>query len=123
MLNNEFRLIGTIVSDWEKVGSDNFPKYEMKIEVERRKKDHTSVYTLVAYEKNYVIDVTKSLKGKTVIVTGYLDLFKDFIKLVMQDIVIVGSGKSKITVVTNEEPVKEEPVVEMPIIENDDLPF
>ena len=131
MLNNEFRLIGTIVSDWKKVGSENFPKHEVLIEVEKRKKGNPTTYKLTAFEKNYVIDVTKSLKGKMVIVTGYLDLNKNFINLVVQDFVVIGEevkeelafDKEEENIEYNEdgELVEEEPTLtDLP---DDDLPF
>ena len=122
MLNNEFRLIGTVVSEYEKFGSENFPKYSLNIEVEKRKKGQTATYKVIVYEKNFAVDVTKSVIGKQVIVSGYIDAFRDTNQLIMQDMVIVG----EVAAVAPTKEVVETPVdniaVELPD-EDDDLPF
>lgn len=119
MLNNEFRFIGTIVSDYERIGSDTFPKYQLTIEVERKKKGAPSSFKLTIYEKNYSIDVTKSLKGKQVITTGYIDTWKDRTDLIAQDIIVVGAV-----------PIEREDVAGAPLeviedvgVAENDLPF
>ena len=134
MLNNEFRFIGTVVSDYEKIGSENFPKYQLKIEVERRKKGAPSQFNVVVYEKNYTIDITKSVKGKQVIATGYIDEYKGHIDLILQDMIIVGAvpveKPTEVAALSMEEIVevaeaKEEPVKETNevAVSDDDLPF
>ena len=116
MLNNEFRLIGTVVSDYEKGGTENFVKYTFNLEVEKRNKKEPSVYLITVFESNKSIDVKNRLLGKQIILQGYLDEYKGNMKLVAQDIVVIGAV-----------PVEEEKIkganleeIELP---NDDLPF
>lgn len=92
MLNNEFRIIGTVVSDFEVIpNSENFPKKRLLIEVEGKKMPKQ--YPITIYEKNALIDTSKSLVGSVVIMTGYIDCYKEFVHLIAQDLVVVGVGK------------------------------
>ena len=91
MLLNEFRLIGTVLSDFEKSGTDNFVKYSFNLEVEKKNKKEPSVYSITVFEKNNSIDLSKSLKVKQIIVQGYLDTYKDFVRLIAQDIMVIGA--------------------------------
>ena len=91
MLNNEFRLIGTAVSDFKLAGSDDFKKYLLDIEVEKKTKKAPSVFTLQVFESNKSVKVDESLKGKRIIVQGYLDTYKEYTRLVVQDIIIIGA--------------------------------
>lgn len=126
MLNNEFRFIGTVVSEYERIGSDTFPKYTLTIECERKKKGAPSMFKVVVYEKNYSIDITKSVKGKQVIVTGYIDEYKGHLDLIMQDMIVVGAAPAEIekkvdTVIAHA--VEETAVAVAADLPDDDLPF
>ena len=113
MLNNEFRLIGTVISDFEQGGSENFVKYYLTIEVERKKKNYPSTFKTIIYESNKSIAVTETLKGKQVIAQGYLDEYKGNTQLILQDIIVIGA-------------VPEEVKMENAPLNNvadDDLPF
>ncbi len=131
MLNNEFRLIGRIISDFEKEG-DSFPKYKMKIEVERKTRGKVSIYPLVVLEKNHAIDVSVSLKGKRAIVSGYIDEYKGYLSLTVQDIIIIGDGVettenqviAPVTVSDSEEEDKQaQKILNELELPDDDLPF
>ena len=91
MLNNEFRIIGTVVSDFEPIpNSESFPKKKLVIEIEGKKMPRQ--YPITIYEKNGLIDTTKTLEGKVVIMTGYIDCYKEYVHLIAQDLVVVGAG-------------------------------
>lgn len=135
MLNNEFRLIGTIVSDFEKTGSESYPKYKLMLEVEKKTKGRTATYPLVVYEKNTSVDINVSLKGKRVIATGYVDMYKDFMSLVLQEFEIIGGGAEAVEntekeIVVNQAAANayvrddyEEPAPANVDLPDDDLPF
>ena len=128
MLNNEFRLIGTVVSEFEKAGSENFPIYFLTIEVERKRKGMTSHFTMKVYEKNYTVDVTKSMLGKRIIANGYLDEYKGHLDLVLQDMIVIGEIVAE-KVNKTAEAVAAAPVAptldtdEIELPSDDDLPF
>lgn len=112
MLNNEYRFIGTIVSEYQSIGSEEFPKYQLMVEVEKRKKGTPATFPLIVYGKNSYVDVNTSIKGKQAIITGYIDEYKGKINLILQDLIVVG-----------EVPVKDvAPLGEIDLPE-DDLPF
>lgn len=91
MINNEFRLIGTIITDF--IASDPVnEKYVVKIEVERKYGKPMNC-DLIVSKKNYLIDVTKSLLGKLVIVNGYLDVNNGGMTMVVQNIMVVGKNE------------------------------
>lgn len=132
MLNNEFRLIGTVVSDYNQVGSKDYPKYEFNLEVEKKAKGRTAVYKVVVLGTNKTVDVGKSLKGKRIIAQGYIDSYKDFMSLVLQDHEIIGGGEEVVAEV--EEALQESPLSkaytdddeeDLPLqdLPDDDLPF
>lgn len=91
MINNELRLIGTIITDF--IASDPVnEKYVVKIEVERKYGKPMNC-DLTVSKKNYLIDVTKSLLGKLVIVNGYLDVNNGGMTMVVQNIMVVGKNE------------------------------
>lgn len=121
MLNNEFRLIGIVITDYEKIGTDDFPKYKITIEVEKRKKADPAHIDLIAYKANYALDITKSPKGKQVIANGYIDEYKGKYQFILQDMIIIGEK-----VVESEEPKTEIPPdtsIDDLDLPDDDLPF
>lgn len=94
MLNNEFTLIGVVISDFEQKGTEKYPKYEFKLEVEKKFKGATAVYSITVLGNNKSVDTSKSLVGRKIIARGYVDSYKDFINLVLQDFEDCGSGGS-----------------------------
>ncbi len=94
MLNNEFTLIGVVISDFEQKGTEKYPKYEFKLEVEKKFKGATAVYSITVLGNNKSVDTSKSLVGRKIIARGYVDSYKDFINLVLQDFEDCGSGDS-----------------------------
>lgn len=133
MINNEFRIIGTVVSEFEDVpNSESFPKKKFYVEIEGKRMPRQ--YPIVVYEKNGLIDTSTSIKGSVVIVTGYIDVYKDFISLISQDLVVVGVGKPKFKEIkpsgveaslpTGDKDILSEAPVDSDIdIADDDLPF
>ena len=100
MLFNEFRLIGTVVSDFEEDGTMAFPKSKFMIEVEKKQKGKANTYPVIIHHNNNTIDISKSLKGSVVIVCGYVDVYNNWLSLVAQDVTVVGltpKGKAKAT--------------------------
>ena len=133
MINNEFRIIGTVISDFEMVpNSESFPKKQFVVEVESRK--FPRQYKVIVHEKNGLIDTSTSLVGKVVIVTGYIDVYKDWLSLISQDLVVVGVGKPTFKEIKpsgieaslptgDKEDLPEAPVDSDIDIADDDLPF
>lgn len=89
MINNDFRLIGTVLTDFESIGDEKFAKAKFLLEVDKKKGGYTT-FPVIVYGTNREIDVSKSLKGKRVVLVGYLDCFKEYLSLVAQDLVVVG---------------------------------
>ena len=58
MLNNEFRLIGTVITEFERAGTENFPKYFFSVEVEKKNKKEPGTYKVTVFESNKSIDTT-----------------------------------------------------------------
>lgn len=94
MINNEFRLIGTIVSDF-KVEETKQAFYIVEVEVER-KNGGTNVYKIVCLPNNRNVDYNKSLKGKVVVIYGYVSVYKGVYDLVAQEINSVYDTKKEI---------------------------
>lgn len=116
MLMNEFRLIGTVVSDYEKGGTETFVKYLFDIEVERKNKKEPALFKVTVFDSNKSIDTSISIKGKQIILQGYLDEYKGNLKLVAQDIVVIGA-------VPVEEAKIESANLDKLDLPDDDLPF
>lgn len=114
MLKNEFKLVGVVVKDFEEVGTENFSKKKMLVEVERKGKIKSSTYPIVVYGSNTQIDTSKCYIGQTIVLDGYIDVYKDFVSLIAQEMYVVGDGG-----------VAETPSVEIKDheLEEDDLPF
>ena len=132
MLNNNFTLIGTAITNYEKVENSKIDKHVIQIEVERKKKNGADKYNIQVLGWNKTIDTTKEIVGETIIVNGYIDPYNETISLVAQDILVVDGNNLKKTKIEDKiNPVEidlddladleaEPPVVE---VDEDDLPF
>lgn len=121
MLNNEFRLIGVVTENFVEVGSEKFSRKRLKLEVERKGKIRSSTYPVIVLGTNGVISTEKNYVGQTVIINGYVDVYKDYVSLVAQDLYIVGVGgivDNNLLPQDDKKNAKEEP-----IISEEDLPF
>ena len=126
MINNEFHLIGTCISNYEILGSKSFKTYTFKIEVEKYNGGVFELEALV-YSTNKVIDVDEPIIGKQVAINGFIDSFKEKTgalktKLVCQNMLFL-TKKSNF----NPEPKVVEPSAEeaesVVSADDDDLPF
>lgn len=108
MLNNEFKLIGVVVEDYTEIGTEKFSKKSFSLEVDK-KRGGPSTLKIIVYGTNSYIDTNTPILGKTVIVSGYIDSYKDFVSLIAQDMLIVGAETVDI--------------VEQTLVSNDDMPF
>lgn len=126
MINNEFHLIGTCVSNYEVLGTKKFKTYTFRVEVE---KYNGGVFEIeaVVYSSNHVINVDEPLIGKQIAINGFIDSFKDKtgairMKLVCQNILVLNKKQS-----FNSQPKVEEPkeieAEQNVVIDDDDLPF
>lgn len=104
MINNNFNLIGTVTSDFTDVAAAvNFPKKEFTIEVEKKGgKGYSTTMKCVVLGNNQSIKTDIDLTGKTVIVSGYIDCYKNFVSLVAQDMFVVGQAREKLVYKTKE---------------------
>ena len=120
MLNNEVRLIGIITTDFEdNTYNENYPKVKFTLEVEKKSKGKYCNFVIEVMSRNREIDTSKSLKGQTAIVTAYVDEHNGFIKLVAQEIDVIGFGRPKVFKV--EPPAEEEnPMVSVEPADNSD---
>lgn len=99
MLNNYFTLIGTALTDFEDAGAVECEKRKLVLEVEKRY-GKAKQYPLMLHSKNCLVDKNAKLKGCTLIVNGYIDIFGNHIELFIQDICVVGAGKAVLDVIT-----------------------
>ena len=75
MVNNNFSLIGTIISDFEKiVEKDDIVIYQTEIEVEKAKIGSVAHFLVRTFGGSKSIDYAKNYKGKLVALGGYLDV-------------------------------------------------
>ena len=122
MLNNEFRLVGICVSEFIECGTEAYPKKKLIIEVEKKNKKAAVQMPVIIYNKNALIDTTKSLNGKTVVVDGYIDFYKEYTSLICQDIYVV-SATAPIFDLPIEEPKAPEDDDKVVGLTDDELPF
>jgi hypothetical protein len=61
MLNNTFTLIGTAVSDYEKVDGAKYERYKLSVEVERKNKSRVDLYKITVLNWNKTIDVKQKV--------------------------------------------------------------
>lgn len=135
MLKNEFKLIGTVLTDFEEIGSETFSKKKMIVEVDKKNGKGSSQYPVVVYDTNRDIDTSVSYRGKVVILNGYIDIYKSYISLVAQEMFVVGSEELEAPAI---EPLPVEDFLRAPTgdrifdiedskpkveLEEDDLPF
>lgn len=123
MLNNEFKFIGTAITDYEVNGKvSNFT-----LEVTKQKSGDCYTINLIAYNNSKSINFKESIKGKLVAVIGYIVVDeKGQLQLVVTNLMNF-SGNKQNTSYSKAEPV---PVVTSQdleskelVINDDDLPF
>lgn len=118
-----------ITTDFEDATfNEQYPKSKFSIEVEKKYKGKYCTFEVIVPNTNRDIDTTKSLKGNTVIVHAYVDENKGFLKLVAQDIIIVGLGKPRVKTAAPVEEVKPAADIKVEVknveeLPDDDLPF
>ena len=118
MINNEFHLIGTAVSDFKEISRKRFAMYGLDVEVEKYNGQtfETEVYV---YSSNNKVDVKTKIYGQQIAVNGYIDVAKlpdnsQKTKLIVQNILILNKNK-----VFKNTQAHEEQQVDV----DDDLPF
>lgn len=77
MINNEFHIIGFATTDFIKSGSDSFRFFVLKVEVDcfGRNAGKTKTAIIQVLPTNKLIDVYQKVRGKQVIVEGYIDFY------------------------------------------------
>lgn len=97
MVNNEFHVIGTAVSNYESVTDiKGFSSYLLRIEIERLGSKKGSSFEMVVqiYSSNKVVDIQENVIGKIVAVNGYLDGYTTqngslLTKAVVQNVIVL----------------------------------
>ena len=135
MINNEFHLIGYAISNFIKGGSQTFTYYTLKIEIDcyGKRSGQTKIAYVHVLPTNKVIDIYQQVRGKQVIVEGYIDFYtKDNItnvRCVANNISVLGNDNRGDFVANQNEQVPEQsqPAMEQPPVQEtpaqDDLPF
>lgn len=133
MVNNEFHLIGTAVSNFVDISNGGaFAKYRLSVEVEvlGSKIGRANRVDIEVYGTNRAISITQKVLGKQVAVNGYIDTFTStkndmvYTKLVAQNLmcfdtpVVVEAISSK-----NTEPPLPYDKQQADNFNDDDLPF
>ena len=77
MVNNNFMLIGTAVSEFRNIGNGKYVSYVFDLEIEKlgSKLGKNFIVELQVYATNNAVDTKESILGKTLVVNGYLDSF------------------------------------------------
>ena len=72
---NEFQMIGYALTNWERIETSNgFAFRQMKLEITNN--GYTDTFSIKCYEKGARIDFTKEIKGRLVMISGYLKSYK-----------------------------------------------
>jgi len=121
MVNNEFHLIGTAVSDFKEISRKRFAMYGLDVEVEKYNGQTFQVEVLV-YNTNTKVDVKAQIYGQQVAINGYIDTAilpdnSQKVKLIVQNILIL--NKKKVFNNTQAQAKGQESSIET----DDDLPF
>ena len=131
MVNNEFHLIGTAISNFNDIGNGKFKSYLLRLEIEKfgSKSGNTFTIEVQIYGTNKAIDTRTEILGKQVAVNGYIDAFitKEgslITKLVAQNIYVVGKvvNARDMSVVAGDDHGEAQPQTEESY-SDDDLPF
>ncbi len=125
MINNEFHLIGTAVSDFKEISNKRFAMYGLMIEVEKFGGNHFETEVIV-YNNNNRVDVKQRIYGQQIAVNGYIDTMtlpdnSIKTKLIVQNILILNKKKVFNNAQTQEhaQPQTQKEDTEV----DDDLPF
>ncbi len=121
-LNNSFRLIGTIITPFNKVKRGKYNVYEVEIEVQNGKSIQTIPLTFYAKTANPVTDYTRDLTGMQVAVGGYIqgnryslqDKVIHYIYMVVNELSIISKGFDDMNTGVSAQGI---------LIPDDDLPF
>ena len=90
MLNNEFKFIGTALTNYETVGKVS----KFKIEVTKQKSGEVYEIDLVAYNNSKTINFKEYIKGKLVGVIGFIAVTEGKIQLNVTNVMSFGGGNS-----------------------------
>lgn len=131
MLNNTFTVVGTAISNYERMENTKYERYVIRIEVERKNKSRVDVYPIQVMNWNKTIDTKAVVVGEVVIVNGYLDVWNDQVSLIAQDIYVVGVDENYTSnienkIVPEDEDEDDESIdqeLEQCGITDDELPF
>lgn len=131
MLNNTFTVVGTAISNYERMENTKYERYVIRIEVERKNKNRVDVYPIQVMNWNKTIDTKAVVVGEVVIVNGYLDVWNDQVSLIAQDIYVVGVDENYASnienkIVPEDEDEDDESIdqeLEQCGITDDELPF
>lgn len=80
MVNNDFRIIGTATTDFQKVvNKENFTVYYLNVEVEKLGSNVGSkiMVKVKFYNTNKAVNFYSNVRGHLVAVSGYLDMWFD----------------------------------------------
>ncbi len=96
MVNNEFHIIGTALTNFESISNDNYSSYLLRVEVEKMGSKIGNNFELVVqiYAANRAVDTNANVLGNLVAVNGYLDTFTTekgslLIKAIAQNVIVL----------------------------------
>ena len=96
MVNNEFHIIGTALTNFEALHEGTYSSYLLRVEVEKMgsKKGNNFELTVQVYATNNAVDVKKSVVGQLIAVNGFLDSYVTekgalLLKAVAQNVVVL----------------------------------
>ena len=96
MVNNEFHIIGTALTNYQSISSEQFKSYLLRVEVEKMGSKYGNNFELVVqiYATNHAVDPTENVLGKMVAINGYLDTYSTekgtlLIKAVAQNVFVL----------------------------------
>ena len=135
MVNNEFHLIGTAVTNFVNFSNlGGFAKYRLSVEIEvlGSKIGKVNRVDVEVYETNRAIQINQKLIGKQVAVNGYIDTFTNtktnivYTRLVAQNLLVLDNQPVVVEAVVNPNAEPPLPTADDPVSEevvDDDLPF
>ena len=103
MINNEFHIIGTAITNFvETTQRNNHKTYNFRVEVEKMgsKRGETILLSFNVYSGNKNIDFDEDIEGCQVVVNGYLDSFVTekgniLVNTVVQSVYVVSKKEFK----------------------------
>lgn len=141
MINNEFHLIGTAISNYNDISNGKYVSHLLRLEIEKfgSKAGNSFEIEVQIYGTNKAVDTSIDILGEQVAVNGYVDSFATkegtiITKLVAQNVYVLSKNKNNTvshTVASTPAPARSsestpQQTTEAEVIDavvDDDLPF